>query len=93
MAIARRLLDGWHLASPPHDVSWMAGTGLAPSKRCQNVSVPDGACADAWFRTRRPHIASMSQTSVKPTFPDFRTFRTFRTHAHLSLILIIFILK
>lgn len=54
----------------------MAGTGRAPSKRCQNVSVPDGACAELCLRTRSPHIASMSQKRINPTFPDFRTFRT-----------------
>lgn len=54
----------------------MAGTWRAPARRCQNVSVPDGSCAELRLRTRRPHIASVSQTSINPTFPVFRTFRT-----------------
>ena len=64
----------------------MACTGRAPSKRCQNVSVPDGACAELSLRTRRPHIDSMSQNSVKPTFPDFRTFRTPHTRTRSSFL-------
>lgn len=62
----------------------MACTGRAPSKLCQNVSVPDGACADFSVRTRPPHIASMSQACINPTFPDFRTFRTPHTRARSS---------
>lgn len=64
----------------------MACIGRAPSKRCQNVSVQDGACAELCLRTRHPHIASMSQTRINTTFPYFRTFRTPHTRARSSFL-------